>query len=197
MTIIPKVDIPEGTSGPWTVERFTIAPDSPGLLYLSLKGRGLPPGEYTRLLHEQRGCIMSDTPAEMADHYDFVRQAKGHVLINGLGIGMSLNAILKNEENGSRIDKVTVVEIDQDVIDLVGPHYLRDPRVEIVHASAFDYQPPKGIRYNAVWHDIWDSICSDNLVEMAALHRKYGRRSDWQGSWCKNKCLAGRERMYG
>ena len=32
-------------------------------------------------------------------------------------------------------------------------------------------------------HDIWDDICLDNLETMATLHRKYGRRCDWQGSW--------------
>jgi len=140
---------------------------------------------------------MSDTPAEMTDHYSFVRQAKGNVLINGLGIGMVLNAILKNDSPASKVEKVTVIEIDQDVIGLVGPHYLRDHRVEIVHADAFDYQPPKGVRYDAVWHDIWDTICTDNLDAMAMLHRKYGRRTDWQGSWCRNECLASRQRMYG
>lgn len=197
MFTIPKVDIPEGTAGDWTVERFTIHADSPGLLSFALKGRRLPPGQYTRLIHKRRGCVMSDTPAEKADHYEFVKQAKGKVLINGLGIGMSLNAILKNPDPASLVSKVTVIEVDRDVIDLVAPHYLNDPRVEIVHSSAFDYLPPKGDRYDAVWHDIWDSICSDNLSEMATLHRKYGRRTSWQGSWCKAECLASRTKMYG
>jgi hypothetical protein len=34
----------------------------------------------------------------------------------------------------------------------------------------------KGKRYDMVWHDIWDDICSDNLEGMAKLHRKYGDR---------------------
>jgi hypothetical protein len=197
MIKLPHVDLPEGSCGPWSVERFTIVENSPGLAYFAIKGRRLPPGKYTRLMHENRGCVMSDTPAEQWDHYSFIRQAKGHVLMNGLGIGMALNAILKEEASNSPVEKVTVVEIDRDVIDLVGPHYLQDERVEIVHSSAFDYQPPKGVRYGAVWHDIWDAITGDNLDEMATLHRKYGRRSDWQGSWCKAECQASRGRMYG
>ena len=196
MFTIPNVDIPEGKSGPWSVQRFKVTPDTRGLLGFALKGRPIPPGEYTQLVHEKRGCVMSDTPAEMIDHYDFVSQAKGEVLINGLGIGMALNAILKNKNESSRVQRVTVIEIDRDVINLVGPHYTGDSRVEIIHCSAFDYEPPKKIRYRAVWHDIWDSICPDNVSEMATLHRKYGRRTDWQGSWCRRECLAGR-RMYG
>jgi Spermidine synthase len=183
-TGIPLVTVPEGNAGPWRVERFTVEANSPGMLYLSLKGRGIAPGTYTRLLHDRRGVVMSDTPAEMRDHQQFVWKAKGHCLINGLGIGMCVAAILQKPE----VEKITVVEIDAHIVSLVGPHYASDPRVEIVNADAFEYRPPKGVRYGAVWHDIWDSICADNLPEMHRLHRKYGRRADWQGSWCRYEC---------
>lgn len=182
--MIPQVSIPEGQKGSWSVERFTVNPSSIEALRLSMSGRSIRAGEYTALRHKGRGVVMSDTPAEMRDHYGFVRSAAGHVLINGLGIGMCLNAALLKSE----VTRATVVEIDADVVDLVGPHYLQDPRVEIINASAFDYAPPKGIRYGAVWHDIWDNICADNLLEMTRLHRKYGRLTDWQGSWCKEQC---------
>lgn len=88
------------------------------------------------------------------------------------------------------VDKVTVIEISPDVITLVGS-YLKEhfgARLEIIEADAFTWQPPRGVRYGAVWHDIWDNICSDNLPEMHKLHRKYGRRTDWQGSWCRWRC---------
>lgn len=176
MSLLEPVTVPEGNAGEWSVQRFTI--DKPPI-YDMLKGRGIAPGTYTRLMHKQRGVVMSDTPAEQRDHWEFVYKARGHVLINGLGIGMCLAAALRKPE----VTKATVVELDAHVIALVGPHYLTDPRVEIVNASAFDYQPPKGVRYGAVWHDIWDDICTDNLPEMHKLHRKYGRRADWQGSW--------------
>lgn len=39
-----------------------------------------------------------------------------------------------------------------------------------------------------VWHDVWDYIDANNLTQMHALHRKYGRRADWQGSWCRDQC---------
>ncbi|XAI96552.1 methyltransferase [Microcystis phage Mae-JY35] len=177
------VDIPEGRSGPWSVERFEVDKSSVALMRLSFEGRGCRPGTYTRLNHASRGVVMSDTPAEQRDHMGFIHRARGHVLINGLGIGMCLRAVLRKLE----VSAVTVVEVDPEVIALVGPHY-SDPRLEIVNASAFDYQPPKGVRYGAVWHDIWDTICADNLPEMHRLHRKYGRRADWQGSWCRWEC---------
>lgn len=182
MSLIEAVKVPEGERGPWRVRRFRI-PKEPtiGMLRLAMEGRMPQPGEYTQLVHAQRGIVMSDTTAERHDHAFFVGMAHGHCLINGLGIGMCLAAVLKKPQ----VQKVTVVEIDADLIDLVWPHYACE-RAEIVHASAFDYKPPKGVHYGAVWHDIWDSICADNLPEMAKLGRKYGKICDWQGCWARD-----------
>jgi hypothetical protein len=178
--LLERVSLPEATRGIWRIEKFkTDGPDWGSLF----RGRSVPVGEeFTRLM---RGgtLVMSDTPAEMRDHYSAVRFAKGSCLINGLGIGMVLKAILKKPE----VTDVTVVEVAQEVIDMVAPHYA-DPRVTFVCADALTYQPPKGKRFAMVWHDIWDYICGDNLEQMHALHRKYGRRTDWQGSWCRYQC---------
>jgi len=181
--MIDCVTVPEGESGPWRVERFTI-PQEPtmAMVRMLIAGRGTPPGTYTRLTHKGRGVVMSDTDAEKRDHWPFVRAATGHVLINGLGIGMCLNAALKKPE----VTKVTVIELDVDVIKLVADHYAVDPRVEIINANAFEYRYPRGTRYGAVWHDIWDDICTDNLAEMKKLHSKYRRAAEWQGSWSRD-----------
>lgn len=72
-----------------------------------------------------------------------------------------------------------------DVIRLVAPPYqaiYRD-RLVVIQANAFEFVPPKGKWYGVVWHDVWNDLCADNLSEMSRLHRKYGRRCDWQGSW--------------
>ena len=182
--MIPKVSIVEGTKGNWTVERFSIEENPFGLIGMAIQGRRCRPGTYTRLIHKSRGVIMSDTDAERQDHLGFVQAATGHILINGLGLGMCVAATLNKPD----VTKVTVVEIDPDVISLIAPHYQNDPRLEVIKSCAFNYKPPKGVRYGAVWHDIWDDICADNLPEMHQLHRKYGRRCDWQGSWARSLC---------
>lgn len=182
MSIIEQVTVPEGKCGDWTIERFEITKHAAmiGSIRAMQDGRGVvKPGFYTALKHARRGIIMSDTLDEMRDHYSAVLNAKEHVLLNGLGIGMVLNAILKRDA----VKMVTVIEKESDVISLAGPHYQRDNRVEIICGDAFTYQPPKGLRYGAVWHDIWDNLCGDNLPEMTKLKRKYGRRTDWQGCW--------------
>lgn len=184
--MIAKVNIPEGTCGRWKVEKFVVDPESLSYKLAALRDRGrLPsPGTYTRLVRGN-DVIMSDTPAEMADHRHFVQIATGSILINGLGLGMVLAAVLAKD----CVTDVTVVEQSEDVYNLVAEHYLSDSRVTVILADAYKWQPPKGKRYNAVWHDIWDDICSDNLEGMGKLHRKYGKRTDWQDSWARDICL--------
>ncbi len=188
-----KVDIPEGESGDWSIKLRT-APggDSEALRRMTgmfnSMGRYAPSGTYTTLSNG-RCIVMSDTPDEIRDHMYVIRTAEmlgGNMLVNGLGIGMVTKAMLENK----RTKMVTVVEINKDVIDLVGPTLsaVYGDRINIVHADALEHRPPKNEKYTVVWHDIWSSICSDNLTDMHKLHRKYGRRSEWQGSWCRGLC---------
>lgn len=191
-----KVDVPVGVSGEWEVERRVVTEDEAKLGAMRAafsmgagRGRHVPAGTYTGL--KRNGyLVMSDTPDEIRDFMEFVRMAEGNVLINGLGLGVVTNAVLLKDD----VEHVTVVESSEDVISLVAEHWLakHPERLTVIAADAMEYKPPKGERYNAVWHDIWDDICSDNLPAMKTLHRKYGRRSDWQGSWCRGLCELGR-----
>lgn len=185
------VYVPEGVSGNWSVEKFSISDEEASwnnaIATFSSSRRDVEPGNYTRLMGPNQfdNPIMSDTPTEAWDHYKFVCQAKGHVLINGLGLGFVLRAILNKPE----VEHVTVIEISPNVIDLVAPYYspnYEDSRVTIIQADALEWRPPKNVRFGAVWHDIWPSICSDNLPDMHKLHRRYGRKADWQGSWSRD-----------
>lgn len=181
-----RVDVPEGKSGEWSVERFTVSKedvDRQCIRAIATNGRYVPEGTYTHLKCGNE-IIMSDTPDEIRDHMPFRWNARGNVLVNGLGLGMVIEMVIE------RVDHITVIEKSPDVITLVAPHYVTKypGKVEIIQCDAFDYTPPKGIHYDAVWHDIWDNICSDNLDDMIRLHRKYGRRANWQGSWARWQC---------
>lgn len=181
-----KVSLKPGTRGPWTVEVFEVSEADAERTKLGamMHGRGyVPAGTYTALKHKAWGIVMSDTPDERLDHRFAISAAHEHVLITGLGIGMVVAAVLAKPT----VTKVTVVEKDADVIALVAPQ-ITDPRFEVIHADAFEYKPPKGTRYGAVWHDIWSNICADNLPEMTKLKRKFARRTDWQGCWAEREC---------
>lgn len=186
-----KVDVPTGKSGDWSVERFEVSEKEANFFNLresinAHRGcRFITPGTYTKLVH-LGNVIMSDTPAEMTDHNAPVRMAKGRILINGLGLGMVLQACLEKDE----VEYATVIEKSPDVVNLVGLHYKGKfgGRVQIILDDAFTYKPPKGVIYDMVWHDIWADICPDNLGEITKLRRKYARRCKWQDAWCAREC---------
>ena len=179
-----KVDVPEGKSGKWAIEKFTVE-DGIHLWRLQMSGRmGPKVGEtYTRLRHDKAyDPMMSDTPDEIRDligaYLAFKESWVSHVLINGLGLGVALKMALAQ----THIKHIDVVEIEPDVIKLVAPSY-NDPRVQIHEADAYTITWPKGYGWSVAWHDIWPDICTDNLEGMGKLYRRYGRRTQWQGSW--------------
>lgn len=184
------VTVPEGESGSVRVTRFTVSEDDARLANFRSIGRAIRPGTYTGLY--RNGYLwMSDTPAEKWDHRPFVQEAQRigarRALVNGLGIGMVVAALLTLDS----IEHIDVVEIDTDVIAIVGPHYERlaaeaGKTITIHHADAYANQWPAGTTWDVAWHDIWRDICTDNLAGMAKLHRRYGRRVQWQGSWARD-----------
>jgi len=178
------IDVPDGVSGEYTIESFNVLKNDPSQFISALKtGRCVPEGTYKRLM---RGgtCVMSNTPDEIRDFSHFLWRASGHILINGLGLGVLLKGLLLKDD----VKSIDVVEISKDVINLVYPTYKKDKRLTVINADAFTWTPPLGSRYDFVWHDIWDDICTGNLKEMAKLHRKYGKRCGYQDSWCKKLC---------
>lgn len=188
MARMEKVDIPEGISGNVRVKRFEVTEQAAAMERLRSiiggHGRGVPAGWYTGLFRNG-GLWMSDTPDEMRDHWQVCREIErrgGRVLIMGLGIGM----LVKYALDLPQVEHVDVVEIDPDVIALVGPTYAGE-RCTIHHGDAYTYRFPVGSRWDVVWHDVWAHISGDNVPEMAKLKRSYGRRADWQGCWAEEE----------
>lgn len=201
-----KATVPAGRVGDHEIEHFEVSETQAMIHNLRHRndGRGIEAGTYTRLVRytepqaypldegkfdNGKGravVVMSDTPAELRDHLEPVRHAKGNVLINGLGLGCVLQGCMAKPE----VEHVTVVDISEEVIALSHDYFkeLYGDRLDIVQASAFEYKAPVGSRFGMVWHDIWDYIGDENLPEMYRLHRKYGSRCDWQGSWVRDQC---------
>lgn len=193
------VEVPEGTRGSVTVERFTVEAQSLENMRLAFDGRGCRPGTYTRLLRNGH-LWMSDTTAERRDHIGpaLAIRAGGveSVLIGGLGLGMILRVALTTPG----VRTVDVVEIDQDVVDLVGPHYEKmaaDVGVDLrLHRDdLFTHRWPTGSRWDVAWFDVWENLCVDNLDSMARLGRSYGRRCGWWGCWGRDLLRAERRRL--
>lgn len=152
---------------------------------INRRTRFIEAGEYYGLYCDGK-LIMSNTPAEVNDHYKFIQKAQGKVLIGGLGLGMVLKCLLDKKD----ITKVVVVEQSPDVIKLVASSYTNDSRVEIVNESIFEYKP--NVHFDCAWFDIWDDISGEEYPEMKRLHRRFGRYVGWSDSWCRNQS----RRMY-
>lgn len=196
-----KVDVPEGRSGRFSIERFEVSEASARAYNAenfrrNAEDRNVEPGAYTRLLRnpaiaklqgERHVVVMSDTPAELRDHIEPVKLAEGRCLVHGLGLGIVVQAMLDKPE----VSHVTVVEQSPDVIKLSAGHYLSNlrykGRLEIIMDDALSWKPHRGARWDVVWHDIWDSIGAQNWESMKRLHRRFGRRAGWQGSWCRDR----------
>ena len=184
--------VPDGISGHWKIETFEVSKEDASFSRIRAimhPEEIIEPGTYKRLTH-QGDVVMSNTPMEIATNRAIIRMATGRTLLNGLGLGMVPAAILPNP----KLTELWIVEKSADVIRLVGPTVTKDTRVRLIHSDAMTYRAPKGVRFNAVWHDIWNSFCSDNLPQMATLTRRYARRSDWQGCWGYAQCLRAQRR---
>ena len=181
-----KVSLQEGVSGDWSIRKFAVSEDESRLqsiLSLGKGGRFPTPGNYTGL-YRRDTVIMSDTPDEIRDHIGVINEATGDVLIAGLGLGVVLQAIAQKPDVAS----ITVIEVSTDVIALVKPQLeTREwfSKVTIIEADIFTWKPPKNVVYNVIWFDVWDNLCTDNLAEMATLHRRFAKRTKYQGSWGK------------
>jgi hypothetical protein len=187
------VTVPKGEHGAARVEQFEVSEtDAKATLLRSmLKGRGyVPAGTYTKLT--VGGVLwMSDTPDERRDHHEPVLRARwSHcetALVNGLGLGMVVGALLELDE----MRVVDVIELNPDVLALVGPHYeaMALERDKVVRLHLGDAREPSrlfasGQRWGVVWSDIWRDICADDYEEHKAMRRRYARRCDWHGVWC-------------
>lgn len=118
------VTLPEMDIDGMQVDRFVVRDHENLLMAIHYGGRRTSPGEYTRLTVD--GCLwMSDTDAEKRDHigplFEIERRQAGRVLINGLGLGMVVQAALSFDH----VEHVDVVERDPRVAEHIGAYYSR------------------------------------------------------------------------
>ena len=189
--------LPAGEQGPYTVSRFEITPEGADVYNAKMqehpdgwaRTRVVYPGRHTGLYEFGKSTDpwMSDTPAEVLDHYNVMmemRKRGGLVLINGLGLGM-IAAYALRLPNVTHVD---VVELQTDIISLVGPHLPNQDKLTIHHANAYDITWTDIERWSVAWHDIWPTISADNLPSMDRLEEKYRGRVDYQETWVRAQC---------
>ena len=175
-----EVNIPEGISGNYMIRHYTRETESRDWqMYLDMKDE--PYDNHTVLIKD--GCIMpimQDSQAEYNEHQWLWDNATGDVLVGGLGIGMIHQALIDNPN----VTSVTVVEIEQDVVDLVWEHCAKDESFTLVVADFETWNPPEGSSFDTVWADSW---LTDNSLKQheyrTLVEDKYGVYCDNIGFW--------------
>jgi spermidine synthase len=200
---VPVIDVvPEGVRGDARVEHFTVTEEQ-SRLEATLRHGYVHPGRYARLLVGGRlnmlTTMMSDTPAEQRTNYAFMREARGDVLVGGLGLGMVLVPLLPLPE----IASITVIEKSHDVIALVETHvraYVGKNvagKLRVVEGDVHDDWGEVLGQYDTIYLDIWPGMSTDNLSEIAKLKRKYRKRlrpGGWMAAWAEEILRSKRRR---
>ena len=113
---------------------------------------------------------MSNTHMERWTNMNFCDYAHGDVLIGGLGIGLIILAIQDNPE----VHSITVIEKNQEVIDMVATQLPLNEKVKIIQADVFLWKPQRGVQYDTIYMDIWPWLDSHTYQEeMLPLKRKF------------------------
>lgn len=181
--------IPAGESGLWTVAKLSINKQKAKLNSIYYKEDVLD-GNYTFLfrytlekLHQRYGdCVMEDTIPELQTHLNFILKAQGRVLVTGLGLGCVVRGLLTKRS----INKITVVERDQDVLDLVLPYMPNDNRLQVIKADAFDFLNNNNDIYDFAWHDLWaDTDINEPKLPLihSRLMKNGANKIKQQGAW--------------
>ena len=181
--------IPAGEIGSAKVKHFQISESQSEFCKLRalLNHRAteyISPGEYARLLIHG-GVMMTDTDMEKATNLELIKQARGHVLVGGLGLGMVVFTLLAKKPE---IHSLTVLEINRDVMDLITPHLPKDPRLTVIGADAFKWERKnkRDPKFNTIFMDIWPNISGDYGHEVARLYGHYRPMlspKGWIGDW--------------
>ena len=182
--------MPEGKFGSAQIKHFTITQEQSTFCRLRalLNHRAtefISPGKYAILL-VHGGVMMTDTDMERATNLELIKQARGHVLVGGLGLGMVVFALLAKRP---KIHSLTVLEINVDVINLITPN-LRpwaDPRMTVIDTSVFAWvKRRRDPKFNTIYMDIWPNVGGNYGSEVDRLREHYQPMlspKGWMGDW--------------
>lgn len=151
------------------------------------------PDEIIVQLFIRGQLMMSTTRHERETNLDVMMNAKGRVLIAGLGLGMILPYMLRSH----KVEHITVIELEDDVVDLVGPQIGQLDERRWSHKLSFglgdinNWKPQRGQRFETIYFDIWPNVCEDNRPEITKLKRRFAKylsgAGHWMGAWCEGR----------
>lgn len=179
---LSPLDVPEGQEGEYRIEYLTIPAGEKVMLNNfrnQMFGGQKGPANLIydvdtkwRQLIGPSGVWMSDLPVEQRQMEECIKGMKGRVLVGGLGLGLAATLLIKKKT----VSHVDVVEIQPEVIKLVGPytHNRWNPRgkyrgwvYKIIQADLFSYlEDYTGEPYDYTFYDIWQSDSENTFFDV-------------------------------
>lgn len=200
-SVVPMFNILKpGKSGNAEVSFYKVTEHGAAVHTLAQASSGRPemamkPGIYS-MLKVDGDLMMTDTPHEIRTNLDIINNARGHVLIAGLGLGMVLVPLLLKQ----KVKSVTVIEKSPGVIKLVKPRIekwrehqgmigAKPAPLQILNFDIFEWDPGDAA-WDVIYFDIWPTIGTDNLIGGNKLKRKFKknlRKGGWMGVWVEKE----------
>lgn len=137
-----KITRPKGRKGVYRMEGVK------GYEYFEVK-KAIP----ITTLRIGRETVMVDDPLQWIGMQEIAKHCKGNVITAGLGLGLIVHALADNPD----VKSITVVEREEDVIELVKPLVLdavknNGKEIQIIKGDIFENITPG---YNTIILDIW------------------------------------------
>ena len=131
-------------------------------------------------LDQPSEIVMEDSKPELRQHLPIWLKGRGRILVTGLGLGCVVRGLLANPD----VERIDVIEIDRGILDVIGPEFAGEDRVNLIHGDALKH-PINGEWWDFAWHDIWvDEACGRDLqLFHADLIAKFMSVCGPQGAW--------------
>jgi hypothetical protein len=174
--------------GNWQIDRFALPEKArlgmPWKDYTLLRHKIFPKMDYSNMhLIADDGSmldlVMEDSTRELRRHLPIWLKARGRVLKTGLGLGCVVRGFLANPA----VTHVDVIEIDADIIRVIGEEFANNPKVSIYHGDALTYEFAEPIKWDFAWHDIWTEENKGLQVEHMKLIKRFDKVAQNQGAW--------------
>jgi hypothetical protein len=174
--------LPRQLFGPWYIDRHDLTTRWPwdrlrrraGFDTRTVLKRCTP---ATAHLSPQRWeIVMEDSAPELRMHLPIFNRGSGRVLVTGLGLGCVIRGLLAKPD----VTHIDVVEIDPDILRVVGEEFTGNPRVTLHCGDALTIRL-RG-KWDFAWHDLWTD--GPDLQSLhAELFVRFADVCGWQGAW--------------
>jgi hypothetical protein len=116
---------------------------------------------------EPVGVWMSDSPSEELTQQGVVEKCTGKILVAGLGLGFVAHELSKKPD----VERIDIVELNQDVINLVWRH-VRTPKMNLITGDIYEILSTTSQHYDWFYFDILPNYNEDLLYTHVLPMRK-------------------------